>query len=53
MDRELTLVERARVQMHLLVCIACRNFTNQMNLIRQAMRKLTLSSDNDRNGDPE
>ncbi|HYD63025.1 MAG TPA: zf-HC2 domain-containing protein [Noviherbaspirillum sp.] len=40
LDRELTMVERARVQMHLMVCNACRNFTDQMNLIRKAMRKL-------------
>jgi predicted anti-sigma-YlaC factor YlaD len=26
--------------MHLLVCAACRNFTDQMNLIRRAMRQL-------------
>jgi predicted anti-sigma-YlaC factor YlaD len=40
LDRELSVVERARIQMHLLVCAACRNFTDQMNLIRRAMRQL-------------
>jgi predicted anti-sigma-YlaC factor YlaD len=40
MDRELTMVERARMRVHLLVCAACRNFTDQMELIRRAMRKL-------------
>ena len=47
LDRELTVVERARVQMHLLVCNACRNFTDQMNLIRKAMRKLAPDGDKD------
>ena len=41
LDRELSVIERARVHMHLLVCTACRNFTEQMNLIRRAMRQLT------------
>lgn len=41
LDRELSVIERARVHMHLLVCAACRNFTDQMNLIRRAMRQLT------------
>lgn len=40
MDRELTLVERARVRMHLLVCTACRNFNDQMGLIRKAMQRM-------------
>lgn len=47
LDRELSMIERARVQMHLLVCIACRNFTDQMELIRRAMRRLG-GSDGDR-----
>ena len=47
LDRELTVVERARVQMHLLVCNACRNFTDQMTLIRKAMRKLAPDGDKD------
>ncbi len=49
LDRELTVVERARVHMHLLVCNACRNFTDQMRLIRNAMRK--LAPDNDKDAD--
>ncbi|HYD94591.1 MAG TPA: zf-HC2 domain-containing protein [Noviherbaspirillum sp.] len=40
MDRELSLVERARVRMHLLACNACRTFTSQMDLLRTAMRQL-------------
>lgn len=51
MDRELTMVERARVQLHLLVCNACRNFTDQMNLIRKAMHRLV--PDGDKDGDAQ
>lgn len=47
MDRELTLIERTRVRMHLLVCNACRNFTEQMGLIRHAMRRMVPDKDKD------
>lgn len=40
MDRELSMLERTRVRMHLLVCETCRNFSGQMQLIRRAMRRL-------------
>lgn len=40
LDRDLTLVERLRVRLHLLVCDACTNFTGQMLLIRRAMQRL-------------
>lgn len=45
MDRELTLIEHTRVRMHLLVCNACRNFTEQMDLIRHAMRRMVPDKD--------
>lgn len=45
MDRELSLVERARMRVHLVVCTACTRFNGQMDLIRHAMRKLPLSDD--------
>jgi len=51
MERELSMIERARVHMHLAVCKACRNFTDQMSLIRRAMHRLTPASDKDR--DPQ
>lgn len=47
MDRELSMVERARIRMHLLVCHACRNFDHQMQLIRRAMHRLTPPGDLD------
>ncbi|MES3023139.1 MAG: zf-HC2 domain-containing protein [Pseudomonadota bacterium] len=39
MDRDLSLVERARVRLHLFVCEACTRFGGQMALLRGAMRK--------------
>lgn len=45
LDRNLSLVERARVQAHLLVCLACRNFTAQMAFLRRAMRRLAEDPD--------
>lgn len=38
MDRELSLVERTRMRLHLMVCLACTRFDGQMGLLRQAMR---------------
>lgn len=53
LDRELSMVERARVQMHLLVCAGCRNFDGQMQLLRRAMRKLTVPDASDREHEPK
>ena len=54
LDRKLTLVERIRMQLHLLVCTACTNFNGQMQLLRQAMRKMPLSSnDSDEQNKPK
>ncbi len=47
MDRQLSLVERTRMRLHLLVCAACTRFNGQMDLLRQAMRKLPLGGDPD------
>lgn len=38
LDRDLSLVERTRVRLHLWVCVACTRFSGQMNLLRRAMR---------------
>ena len=53
MDRELSLVERTRMRMHLLVCTACRNFTGQMALLRRAMQNLTPSADGSTGNEPQ
>ena len=45
MDRDLSLLERVRVHIHLAACNACRNFGGQMALLRRAMRQLTVTDD--------
>jgi predicted anti-sigma-YlaC factor YlaD len=48
LDRDLTMVERVRVRVHLVMCEACTNFTAQMQLIRRAMRKMGAADEPDR-----
>ncbi|GAB2859921.1 hypothetical protein GCM10027277_30570 [Pseudoduganella ginsengisoli] len=45
MDRDLTLVERARMRLHLMVCGACTRFNVQMDTLRRAMRNFPLGGD--------
>lgn len=45
MDRELSLVERLRMRVHLMVCGACTRFNGQMGLLRTAMRGFPLDLD--------
>ena len=44
MDRPLTLLERLRLRMHILICPACTRFDRQMDFLRQAMRKMPPDS---------
>jgi hypothetical protein len=46
MDRDLSVMERLRMRLHLVVCDACTNFNGQMNLLRRAMQQITISDDN-------
>jgi predicted anti-sigma-YlaC factor YlaD len=39
LDRELSLVERSRMRLHLMVCAACTRFNGQMGVLRRAMRQ--------------
>jgi predicted anti-sigma-YlaC factor YlaD len=39
MDRDLSLLEKSRLRLHMLMCDACSNFSSQMKLIRSAMRQ--------------
>ena len=39
MDRDLSVRERTRVRLHLMVCKACTRFDGQMDLLRRAMRQ--------------
>ncbi len=45
MDRDLSLVERTRMRLHLVMCEACTRFTGQMDLLRRAMRAVPPSDD--------
>jgi predicted anti-sigma-YlaC factor YlaD len=45
MDRDLSVVERLRMRLHLVVCDACTNFNKQMSLIRRAMQQLNIPDD--------
>ena len=53
LDRDLTLIERTRMRLHLIVCFACTNFNAQMSLIRRAMRKLGADDGPDTDGEPK
>jgi len=38
-DRKLAVAERARLEMHLLICAGCSNFSRQMDFLRSACRR--------------
>ncbi len=39
MDEELPLSRRMGLRLHLMICKGCRNFSRQMDLLRQVSRK--------------
>ncbi len=45
MDRRLSLVERTRMRLHLMVCGACTRFNGQMSLLRRAMHNFPTDVD--------
>jgi Putative zinc-finger len=53
LDRNLTLVERTRLHLHLLICVACTNANAQMKLLRTAMRNFPLEDETDRDKMPK
>ena len=42
LDRKLSIIERLRMRLHLLVCGACTRFQDQMDLLHRAMRAAPL-----------
>lgn len=38
-DKTLTLKQRTRLKLHLLMCSGCTNFNKQMNIIHKAMQR--------------
>jgi hypothetical protein len=41
LDRDLGMMERVRLRLHLLICDGCTNFSRQLAFIRKALRKLS------------
>ncbi len=46
-DRKLTVAERVRLEMHLLMCEGCSNFRKQMDFLRAACRRYPDTSSRD------
>lgn len=44
-DRDLSLPERASLQMHLMICTGCRRFNAQLGVLRQALHRVDALSD--------
>lgn len=40
LDRDLGLLERVRLRLHLLICDGCANFSRQVAFLREAVRRL-------------
>ena len=47
LDRDLSMLERLRMRLHLTVCDACSRFERQMAVLRRAMRQLTIPDDSE------
>jgi len=47
MEQPLTSTERALLSMHLMICRGCRNFTQQIDFLRRASRKLPEALEQD------
>jgi hypothetical protein len=41
LDRNLGVMERVRLRLHLLICDGCTNFSKQMAFIRKALERLS------------
>lgn len=50
MDRKLTMLERLRMRLHLVMCEACTLFNRQMALMRNAMQRIAHGPEG-KNGD--
>ncbi len=46
-ERKLSLHERLTLNMHLMICSGCRNFSDQMALLRKAARTYAKKTDMD------
>ncbi|MBI5786076.1 MAG: zf-HC2 domain-containing protein [Rhodocyclales bacterium] len=50
LDRKLTVVERVRLEMHLLICGGCSNCRKQMDFLRSACRRYVAKHTRDDDG---
>jgi hypothetical protein len=48
MDKDLSLLDRLRVRLHLGICTSCSNFNGQMHLLRDAMRNFPMNEFDDK-----
>lgn len=39
LDRDLSVVERAALRIHVALCVACTRFTEQLSFVRRAVRE--------------
>jgi hypothetical protein len=53
LDRDLPLMDRLRVHLHLRICDACKNFEGQMRLLRRAMRRLSIPDAGEEEREPK
>lgn len=49
MDRRLSLHERLGLRLHLMLCDACTQFSRQLGMLREALRRLGRRVENDEN----
>ena len=47
LDRNLTLRERFALRLHLLICAYCKRFSQQLQTMRVAIKRMTSSIEND------
>jgi hypothetical protein len=47
LDRPLTMRERFALKLHLLICVYCKRFSQQMQTLRVAIKQMTASIEND------
>lgn len=49
LDRDLSLLERTQLKLHLSMCHSCTNFGTQMRTIRMAMQQMAKGKSSDQN----
>lgn len=49
LDHPLSWSERVRLKLHLIICDACTQFKQQLNLLRTALQHIRNATENDQN----